>query len=181
MNLMPSRKKKSQSAMEYLMVVGLMTAILVPLVYLNFAKTVEVKEDVLIAETNRIGRAMVTSIQDVYYAPGFAKRTLDVQLPDFVTRVYSEPKGIVFDMTTNEGPSTMYFNIDVPVIVNINNSKGIGGLIIIKKDYKVGNFVVVCSEDLCTNTTNEVGLCNDGFDNDWDFDTDCRDSDCPPC
>jgi len=182
LGIMTKKKKKSQSATEYLMVVGLMTAILVPIVYLNFAKTVEVKEDVLIAETDRIGKAMVSAVWDVYYAPSFAKRTMEVHLPEFVNRIYAEPQGIVIDMTTSSGPNVLYYDTNIPVIISINSSGGIDGEIIIKKDYKIGNFVVVCSEDLCTNTTDEAGLCNDGFDNDWNFLTDCCDPACPcPC
>jgi len=176
--MLNTKKKKSQSAMEYLMVMGLMTALLVPIVYLNFAKTVEAEEDVLIAETDRIGKAIVSAVGDVYYSPGFAKRTLEVHLPSFVNRIYAEPKGIVIEMTTSSGPSVLYYDTNIPVVILINESGGIDGEISIKKDYNIGDFVIVCIEGFCDIFNNETGYCHDNIDNDYDGKIDECDYDC---
>jgi len=172
--------KKSQSAVEYLMVIAIMTIILVPLVVYNFSRTQQAKQDVLVADTKRIGNELVGSADDVYYSPGFAKRTLDEQVPGFVDRIYAEPGAIVFDVTTDSGPNTLYFKVDVPVIVSINLSSNQASPIYVKKDISIGQFVVICNADLCKKTADETGLCNDGIDNDWDFKTDSEDTaDCP--
>ncbi len=179
---MARTKRRSQSAVEYLMVIGIMTAILVPLVVYNFSKTTQMKEDVLIADSKRIGNDITSSVEDVYYAPGFAKRTLDVQVPAFVDRIYTEPDAIVFDIMTNSGPSTLFFKVDVPLIVSINLTSNQASPIYVKKDINAGQYVVVCNADLCTKKPDESGLCNDGIDNDWDFKTDACDEDCGgPC
>jgi hypothetical protein len=170
--------KKSQAAIEYLVVSAILMAIIIPLTYYYFSSATDASEDVMQQKCQLIGNQIVNEVKELYLSPGFAKKTLRVQIPTFVKRIYSEEDKIVFDLTTSNGNSTFIFPIETPIILNVDPSEISSGKIVIIKNPSLGSHIIVGSNSFQMPDVNETGNCFDGFDNDWDGMIDACDVDC---
>lgn len=159
--------KNAQVAIEYLIVTAFLIGILVPLSYYYFSSASNASEEVMHEKSHRIGNQIIGYAKELYLTPGFAKKTLKVDIPTFVERIYSEEDKIVFDVTSSKGDSTFIFPIKTPVIVNIDPNEISDGRITLIKNPNYGSFVLINTESYSQPTITESGLCFDGFDNDW--------------
>lgn len=80
-------KKRSQAAMEYLLIVGLAFVILTPMLYLFYDYTTTLQRDVSLAKVYKIGGSMVNTAEQMYYLGPPSKTTLRFTMPDKVTSI----------------------------------------------------------------------------------------------
>jgi uncharacterized protein (UPF0333 family) len=164
---------KAQAGFEYLMVIGFMTAIIVPIAYFYIYSVDKTTEDVVQSTVDNIGRTFSDLAHDVYYSSGYAKRTLNLVVPEEVTSITGQrTREIIIMVETGAGPQYYTYRVDVPVGVQVDSSKIQGGYFVVEKR---SNVVMLCAGQ-CVCSSSET--CDDAVDNDCDGQADLCDNEC---
>ena len=116
---------KSQSALEYLMIIALVLGIIVPTTYLLFRYTSESNVQIIDSQINQIGRKIIDTAKSVYFSGEGAKITLEINMPENVDDIYILAKReLVFNITTELGKSQLVFfsSNDIPITADDSSS-----------------------------------------------------------
>ena len=102
--------KRSQSSLEYLLVVALTFAIIVPTTYLFYNYSKESSHEITDAQVTRIGKSIVDTADTIFYSGEGSKTTLELNVPGNIDSVVIiDGKELVFNITTNLGTSEVVF------------------------------------------------------------------------
>ncbi|MFC1730253.1 DUF1554 domain-containing protein [candidate division KSB1 bacterium] len=85
------KRGKAQASMEYMLIVGLVFAILVPTVYVFYSYSIEVSDDVIQAKLEKIVNDVINNADKVYYLGEPSKATIKFDMPDKVFEVSITP------------------------------------------------------------------------------------------
>ena len=110
---------KSQSALEYLMIIAITLGIIIPTSYLFFRYSSESNIKIVDSQIGQIGRSIIDTAETVYFSGEGAKIVLEVNMPkeaediDIVVR-----RELVFKVTSILGTTEMVFfsSASVPII-----------------------------------------------------------------
>ena len=101
---------KGQSSLEYLMIVALTFAIIVPTTYLFYSYSKESGEEIIDAQITKIGKSVVDAAESIFYSGQGSKTVLELNIPDHIdSALIIDGKELVFNMTTNVGVSEIVF------------------------------------------------------------------------
>src|SRR3989338_595195 len=101
---------KGQSSLEYLMIVALTFAIIVPTTYLFYNYSKESGEEIIDAQITKIGKSVVDAAESIFYSGQGSKTVLELNIPDNIdSALIIDGKELVFNMTTNVGVSEIVF------------------------------------------------------------------------
>lgn len=101
---------KGQSSLEYLMIVALTFAIIVPTTYLFYNYSRESGEEIIDAQITRIGKSIVDAAESIYYSGQGSKTVLELNMPDNIDSAsIIDGRELVFNMTTGFGVSEIVF------------------------------------------------------------------------
>lgn len=104
------RTKRSQASLEYLLVVALTFAIIVPTTYLFYSYSKESSQEITDAQVTRLGKSIVDTAETIFYSGEGSKTTLELSIPDNIgSVVIIDGREIVFNVTTNFGASEIVF------------------------------------------------------------------------
>ena len=107
---MAKLQAKSQSSLEYLLVVAISLAIFVPTTYLFFNYSKDSSQDLSDAQLTEIGRTIIDTAESIYYTGEGSKTVLELSLPDNVrSAVIIDSKELVFNISSNFGISELVF------------------------------------------------------------------------
>lgn len=102
--------KPSQSSLEYLMVVALTFVIIVPTTYLFYNYSKESSEEIIDAQTTKLGRSIVDTAEVIFYSGEGSKSTLELNVPDNIeAAMIIDNRELVFNISTNFGASEIVF------------------------------------------------------------------------
>lgn len=100
----------SQSSLEYLLVVALTFAIIVPMTYLFYNYSRESGQEIADAQITKLGKSIVDTVETVFYSGQGSKTTLELNIPDNVeSAVVIDGRELIFNVTTNFGTSEVVF------------------------------------------------------------------------
>lgn len=103
-------KPKAQSSLEYLLVVALTFAIIVPTTYLFYNYSKESSQEITDAQVTKLGRIIVDAAESIFYSGQGSKTTLELAIPDNIQSVVIiDGREIVFNVTTSFGISEIVF------------------------------------------------------------------------
>ena len=104
--------KNSQSALEYLMIIAITFAIIVPTIYLFFTYTRESNIKVVDSQIQSIGRSIINTAESIYYSGEHSKTILEFNMPDSVVDIkILSNRELVFIITTEFGDTdTVFFS-----------------------------------------------------------------------
>ena len=103
-------KPKAQSSLEYLLVVALTFAIIVPTTYLFYNYSKESSQEITDAQVTKLGRIIVDAAESIFYSGKGSKTTLELTIPDNIQSVVIiDGREIVFNITTSFGISEIVF------------------------------------------------------------------------
>lgn len=113
--------KKAQFAAEYLIVVAIGMAVLVPAVYFIYGYTTTQADDVIYTSINDIGNKITDTAEQVYYMGPPSRFTITATMPDKITRMYIlENKELVF--VVGDKKDEIAFLSNVPLRPNVYSS-----------------------------------------------------------
>ncbi len=116
---------RAQISMEYLIVMGFVVLMSVPLVVIFFEQSAGAQDYVNADRASQIGRQVVDSAEKVYYLGSPSVTTLKVSMPDTVNAVIISPADITFRMDTGSGQSDVTIPSDVALSGNISSASGL--------------------------------------------------------
>lgn len=115
-------KPKAQSSLEYLLVVALTFAIIVPTTYLFYNYSKESSQEITDAQVTKLGRSIVDAAESIFYSGQGSKTTLELAIPDNIQSVVIiDGREIVFNVTTSFGISEIVFFSSANLTTNGNN------------------------------------------------------------
>lgn len=118
-------QKSSQSALEYLMIIGITFAIMVPTVYLFFSYSRDSNLQITDATISSMGNEIISNAESIYYSGENSKTVLELTMPGNINNVVIvSNKELVFNLTTQIGDiETVFFSK-----VNITGSSCTGNI-----------------------------------------------------
>lgn len=105
-----SHPLKAQSALEYLLVVALTFAIIVPTTYLFYNYSKESSQEITDAQITKLGKSIVDAAETIFYSGEGSKTTLELNVPENIdSAIIIDGRELVFNITTNFGISEIVF------------------------------------------------------------------------
>ena len=112
----------SQSSLEYLLIVALTFAIIVPTTYLFYNYSKESSQEIIDAQITNIGRKIIDSSETIFYSGQGSKTVLDLNVPNNIaTAEIIDSRELVFNITTPFGISEIVFFSSVNITAISSN------------------------------------------------------------
>lgn len=103
-------KCKAQTSLEYLLVVALTLAIIVPTTYLFYNYSRESSQEIADAQITKIGTSIIDAAKTIFYSGQGSKTTLELNMPDNIqSAVIIDGRELVFNVSTSFGISEIVF------------------------------------------------------------------------
>ncbi|MBI3035046.1 hypothetical protein HYY71_01880 [Candidatus Woesearchaeota archaeon] len=100
----------AQSSLEYLLVVALTFAIIVPTTYLFYNYSKESGQEIEDSQVIKAGRSIVDSAESIFYSGQGSKTVIELNVPESVSSaVIIDGRELVFNITTTFGISEIVF------------------------------------------------------------------------
>lgn len=112
---------KSQSALEYLLIIALVLGIIVPTTYLLFRYSSESNAEIVDSQIIKIGRSIIDTAETVYFSGEGAKIVVELVMPEGVDDIYIlSNRELIFKFTTEIGQteSVFFSSVDIPIAEN---------------------------------------------------------------
>jgi hypothetical protein len=101
---------KSQSALEYLMIIAIALGVIIPTSYFFFKFTSISSEQAVDSQITQIGKLLMDTVETVYYSGEDSKIILEVNIPKGVTDAnILAGRELVFELDTKIGKSELIF------------------------------------------------------------------------
>lgn len=114
----------SQVSMEYLFIVALTFAILIPTTYLFYNYSKESSHEITDAQITKLGRNIVDSSETIFYSGEGSRTVLELNMPDNIFGIsIIDGKELVFNTTTTLGVSEIVFFSNVNLTTLGSNCK----------------------------------------------------------
>lgn len=105
-----SHLAKGQSSLEYLLIVALTFAIIVPTTYLFYNYSKESSQEITDAQITNVGKGIVDAAESIFYSGQGSKATLELNIPSNIdSALIIDGRELVFNITTNFGVSEVVF------------------------------------------------------------------------
>jgi len=78
---------KAQASMEYLLVAGLITLVILPSIYIFYSYSHKSNQEIAQSQVNRFGTQIIDAAEKVYYLGGPSKTTLDLTMPKGIKKM----------------------------------------------------------------------------------------------
>ena len=115
-----SSARSSQSSLEYLLIVALTFAIIVPTTYLFYNYSKESSQEITDAQITKLGRSIIDSAETIFYSGQGSKTVLEVNVPDKIgSAVIIDGRELVFNVTTSFGISEIVFFSSVNITTTV--------------------------------------------------------------
>lgn len=103
-------RKKSQSAVEYLIIIGLSLGLILPTTYLFFRYSAQSKEQIIDSQINQAGNSIIDTAEIVYFSGKDSKIILELNIPKGIENVnIIGSRELVFTRVSEIGENEMVF------------------------------------------------------------------------
>lgn len=103
-------QNKTQSSLEYLLVVALTFVIMVPTAYLLYSYSKESAQEIKDSQITQIGKTIVDSAEAIFYSGEGSKTEIELNIPDNVNKVeIIDGRELVFNVRADFGSSDIIF------------------------------------------------------------------------
>jgi uncharacterized protein (UPF0333 family) len=110
------RVKRGQAALEYMMIAGLVSIIIIPAIYLLYAYTQSSVDELDHDQLNRLGRDVIAAAEQVYYLGPPSRVLIETRMPSLVKNMSV--------WKTNNGFNILTFNLSGGQGVEITETGG---------------------------------------------------------
>ena len=101
---------KSQTSLEYLLIIALTFAIIVPTTYLFYNYAKESNQEISDSQITKLGKSIVDSAESIFYSGQGSKTVLELNVPDNVKAVQIiDGRELIFNVSTSFGTSEIVF------------------------------------------------------------------------
>lgn len=126
--------RKSQVSIEYIIVVGFVTVILIGILGIAFFYSGTIKDNIKIAQVTNFANKLTSTAESVFYAGKPSKATITSYLPDGVKQIDILENTLFFTIQTNSGITKISFTSSVPISGNLNSGQGVKKIKIVAEE-----------------------------------------------
>lgn len=94
---------KSQISVEYLMIMGFVVVITIPLIIIYYSYTSNSSQEIISSQIDQIARKIVDAAESVYYLGIPSQTTLKVYMPNRIVGASLDNKELVFNLSVIGG------------------------------------------------------------------------------
>lgn len=123
--------KKGQVSMEYMIIMGFVTAIIVPLILVFNAHSNDITEEVISNQVNHIATRIVENVESIYYLGDSCQVTFSVNLPKNIENITISGREIVFYVKKHNGYDEVVKVAKIPMNGTLKSTPGIHDIIIV--------------------------------------------------
>ena len=109
---------RAQAALEYMILIGFLLAVLVPMIVLFYSKSSETSAQVRSEQAKALGQKIADSAESVYYLGQPSKFQFRANVPDGISSVNFTDKEIAFRIQLVPGTT----DVVIPSTVNLSGS-----------------------------------------------------------
>ena len=127
-------KKKGQISVEYMIVVGFVSFLVVSVLGVGFFYSSTIRDRIKFNQIDGYANKLTSGAESVFYAGEPSKSTLDAYLPAGVTAIEVNGKDIIFNISTSSGLTRIAYSSNVNLQGNLSNKEGIHKIVITAQD-----------------------------------------------
>ena len=131
---MKSIVKKSQASVEYIVLVGFITIVLIGILGIALFYSGSARDRIKIYQVSNFANKILSSAETVFYAGEPSKSTISVYLPNEVTDIQILENSILIEIQTNSGRNKMSFTSKVPLSGTLTSRGGMKKIEIISRE-----------------------------------------------
>ncbi len=120
---MHNAKKEAQISVEYLVIIGFVTIITIPLIIIYYTFTQESNEEIASTQISQIAKKIVDAAESVYYLGEPSQTTLRVNIPNNVLLANLSNYEVVFKVKTRSGVVDVVQSSDVNITGSLPTNK----------------------------------------------------------
>jgi uncharacterized protein (UPF0333 family) len=118
-------RQKAQISIEYMIVVGFVTVLILGLLAVGYFYSATIKEKIKFNQLSSFSSKVISSAETVFQKGAPSKITFTAYLPPAVKQIEILDNEIVFTLTTSSGTAKMSFSSDVPLQGSLSTSEGV--------------------------------------------------------
>ena len=122
--------KKGQIAVEYVILVGIVTALSIAMLVISMYYSKHVGTVVETSQVDRLGRQVVDTAETVFFYGVPSKSTIKTYMPNHVLSITVHPNELVFTVDTGTGTSDLGYVSAVPLQGDISATEGLKTIVI---------------------------------------------------
>lgn len=127
---------KSQSALEYLIMVGFVTLTIISILLIAYIYTAILRDRIKYNQISVLGEKILNTAETVYYSGEPSKTSVSVFIPSGVENIDISDTNIIVDFSTSAGMARIAFSSKINITGDISTSEGIKNLVFeAKEDY----------------------------------------------
>ena len=96
---------KAQVSVEYLLIIGFVVIITIPLIILYYNYTADSSDEIITSQINQIANKIVDAAESVYFLGEPSQTTINVYIPSQITGASLDNKEVLFNVSTKGGIS----------------------------------------------------------------------------
>ena len=121
---MSARKKEGQISVEYMMLIGFVTVITIPLIIIYHTFTQESNEEISSSQINQIAKSVVDAAESVYYLGEPSQTTIKINMPGNIILANLSGNEVVFKVKTKTGNSDIVQSSSVNITGSLPTNIG---------------------------------------------------------
>lgn len=122
--------KKGQIAVEYVILVAIVTALSIAMLLISMYYSRHVETVVETSQVDRLGRQIVDTAETVFFYGVPSKSTIKTYMPNHVTAITVHTNELVFTIKTAAGTSDIGYVSAVPLQGSMSPTKGLKTIVI---------------------------------------------------
>jgi hypothetical protein len=122
--------KKSQVSIEYLIIIGFVSVVLVLILAVAFFYSGGIKDRIKITQVNNFANKIISTAESIYYYGEPSKTTISVYLPEGVENIEISGDELIISTRVSSGLEKTSFSSKVPIDGTITTVSGIKRIVI---------------------------------------------------
>lgn len=123
-------KKRGQASTEYLIIIGFVALVLIPLLVIFYKQGSATKDQINTSEIDQIAKKIIDAVDSVYYLGEPSKTTLRVYMPENVEEISFNGRELRFRVNTANGITDITSVAVTSMMGSVDSSQGIKSIII---------------------------------------------------
>ena len=116
---------KAQVSVEYLLIIGFVAIITIPLIVLYYNYTADSSDEIVISQITQIARKIVDIAESVYFLGKPSQTTIKVYMPRQVKGASLDSREVLFNVSAKSGVSEIVQVSSVNLTGNLPTGQGI--------------------------------------------------------
>ncbi|MBN1385587.1 hypothetical protein JW968_01260 [Candidatus Woesearchaeota archaeon] len=133
------RNKNAQASMEYLMILGFIAVIIIPLIMFFYFQSEDYRESAIENQLYQIAQDIVVNVEKVYYYGEPSMVTMKFTLPDKVASAQVRDHEVLFLVQKRSGDSDVYETTEVNMTGSLPSTPGLHTITIESR----GSYVII--------------------------------------